>query len=99
RRGRRTAVLYGGRDIYVDAHNLARRPGPARALLGRVERRWARKADRVITVNNGYAEVMAARWRMRLPLVVMNCSDARRGPRDRRFHDRFGLAAATPVVL
>src|SRR5439155_22235144 len=33
------------------------------------------------------------------PLVVMNCSDARRGPRDRRFHDRFGLAAATPVVL
>jgi glycosyltransferase involved in cell wall biosynthesis len=92
-------VIYDARDIYVDAHNLARLPRPARALLGRVERNWARKADRVVTVNNGYAEVMAARWGMRLPLVVMNCSDARRAPRDRRFHDRFDLSADTPVVL
>jgi glycosyltransferase involved in cell wall biosynthesis len=93
------AVIYDARDIYVDAHNLARLPRPARALLGRVERRWARRANRVVTVNQGYAEVMAARWGMRLPLVVMNCSDARLAPRDRRFHDRFGLSAETAVVL
>jgi glycosyltransferase involved in cell wall biosynthesis len=93
------AVIYDARDIYVDAHNLALLPRPARALLGRVERGWARRANRVVTVNRGYAEVMAAHWGMRLPLVVMNCSDARRGPRDRRFHDRFGLSAETPVVL
>ena len=92
-------VIYDARDIYVDAHNLARLPRPARALLGRIERRWARTANRVVTVNQGYAEVMAARWGMGLPLVVMNCSDARRGPRDRRFHDRLGLSAETPVVL
>ena len=93
------AVIYDARDIYIDAHNLARLPPPARALLGRVERGWARKASRVVTVNQGYAEVMAARWGVRLPLVVMNCSDARLAPSDRRFHDRFGLSAETAVVL
>lgn len=99
RRQGASSVIYDARDIYIDAHNLARLPRPARALLGRIERRWARTANRVVTVNQGYAEVMAARWGMGLPLVVMNCSDARRAPRDRRFHDRFGLSAETPVVL
>jgi glycosyltransferase involved in cell wall biosynthesis len=99
RRQAASSVIYDARDIYVDAHNLARLPRPARALLGRIERRWARTANRVVSVNQGYAEVMAARWGMGLPLVVMNCSDARRAPRDRRFHDRFGLSAETPVVL
>jgi glycosyltransferase involved in cell wall biosynthesis len=99
RRQGASAVIYDARDIYVDAHNLARLPRPARALLGRIERRWARRANRVVTVNTGYAEVMAARWGIGQPLVVMNCSDARLAPRDRRFHDRLGLSAGTPVVL
>jgi glycosyltransferase involved in cell wall biosynthesis len=93
------AVIYDARDIYIDAHNLARLPRLARGLLARVERRWAKRANRVVTVNTGYAEVMAARWGMRLPLVVMNCSDARRASRDRRFHDRLGLSSDTAVVL
>ncbi|HEU4919130.1 MAG TPA: glycosyltransferase, partial [Candidatus Limnocylindrales bacterium] len=95
------AAIYDARDIYVDAANLARLPGPARRLFGRVERRWARRATRVVTVNEPYAAVMADRWGVTRPLVVMNCSPAPAGSveRERRFHERLGLAPATRVVL
>lgn len=98
---RRAPVVYDARDIYVDAGNLARLPGPARRVVGWQERRWARRASRVITVNRPYAEVMASRWGLELPLIVLNCSyryePAR--PRDRRFHRLLGLADETAVVL
>lgn len=94
-------VVYDARDIYAEANNLARLPRAARSLLGRVERRWARRADRVVTVNRPYAEVMAERFGVQLPAIVMNCA-YRYAPADppaRLFHARLGLAAATRVVL
>ncbi len=95
------AVVYDARDIYVDAGNVATLPGPVRRLVGRLERRWARAADRVVTVNRPYAEVMAGRWDVPLPLIVMNCSFRYRPaePRERRFHERLGLDPGTAVVL
>ena len=101
--GRRDAapVVYDARDIYVDAANVARLPGPARRVFAVVERRWARRATRVITVNRPYAEVMAERFGVATPLVVMNCSFAPTGSteRGRLFHARLGLPAAARVVL
>lgn len=93
-------VVYDARDIYLDAGNLARLPGPARAVVGRLERRWARRASRVVTVNDGYARVMAERWAIPTPAVVMNCSDPLpMAGRQRRFHEHLGLAPDAPVVL
>jgi glycosyltransferase involved in cell wall biosynthesis len=94
-------VVYDARDIYVDAGNLARLPRPARAFVGRLERGWARRADRVITVNRPYAEVMASRWAVPMPLIVLNCSYRYEPglPRPRRFHEILGLAPETSVVL
>jgi glycosyltransferase involved in cell wall biosynthesis len=101
--GRRTGarVVYDARDIYTDANNLARLPRPARLLLGRIERRWARRADRVVTVNRPYADVMAERFGVPRPAIVMNCSYRYEppDPAPRRFHDRLGLDAATGIVL
>lgn len=101
--GRRLGVpvLYDARDIYVDAGNLARLPRPARSVVAARERRWARAADRVVTVNVPYAEVMAERWDLPRPLVVMNCAyrtDVPEAP-GRRFHERLDLAADIRVVL
>ncbi|MGH2463985.1 MAG: glycosyltransferase family 4 protein, partial [Candidatus Limnocylindrales bacterium] len=97
----RAPVIYDARDIYVDAANLARLPLPARRLFARIERGWARRASRVVTVNVPYAEVMAGRFGVTMPLVVMNCALRREAPerRPRRFHERLGLPASTPVVL
>ncbi|HLY15076.1 MAG TPA: glycosyltransferase family 4 protein [Candidatus Limnocylindrales bacterium] len=94
-------VIYDARDIYVDAANLARLPGPARRLFARIERGWARRAQRVVTVNLPYAEVMAERFGVPQPLVVLNCAYRREPPaeRPRRFHQRLGLDPATAVVL
>ena len=94
-------VVYDARDIYLDAGNLARLSGPMRWLLGRAERGWARRADRVITVNRPYADVMAGRWDVPLPLIVMNCSYryVPPSPREHRFHDALGLDPATKVVV
>jgi glycosyltransferase involved in cell wall biosynthesis len=100
-RRRGAAVVYDARDIYVDAGNLARLPRPFRAIVAARERRWARAAGRVVTVNRPYAEVMAERWDLPLPAIAMNCA-YRTDPPDppeRRFHDRLGLPAAARVVL
>ncbi len=94
-------VVYDARDIYTEAANLARLPRPARALFGRIERRWARRADRVMTVNRPYAEVLADRFGVPNPAVVMNCSYRYQPPRPpaRRFHERLGLDPAVRIVL
>ncbi len=97
----RARTIYDARDIYLDAGNLARLSGPMRWLVARAERGWARRVDRVITVNRPYAEVMASRWGVDLPLIVMNCSYryVPPSPRERRFHDALGLGPATRVVV
>jgi glycogen synthase len=100
-RARRAPVVYDARDIYVDARNIAVLPRPIRRLVGRLERGWARRASRIITVNRPYAEVMAARWDLPLPLIVMNCSFRYQPsePRDCRIHEALGLDRGTAVVL
>jgi glycosyltransferase involved in cell wall biosynthesis len=94
-------VVYDARDIHVDARNMARMGRPARWLLGRGERKWAEAANQVITVNDSYADVLASRWSVRRPLVVMNCSYrfSPPVPRERRFHEAFDLPASQRVVL
>jgi glycosyltransferase involved in cell wall biosynthesis len=94
-------VVYDARDIYLEARNLARLPRVARWLVGRAERGWARRSNRVLTVNQAYAEVLEERLGVPLPLIVMNCSSRYLPPepRERRFHDRFGLFAERDVIL
>jgi glycosyltransferase involved in cell wall biosynthesis len=95
------ALVYDARDLYPDAGNLARLPAPARSVAAAVERRWARAADRVFTVNDGLADILRDRLRCERPLVVLNASPVRapEGPRPRRFHDLLALPAETPIVL
>jgi len=94
-------VVYDARDIYVHARNIARLPLLARRLFGAIERRWARSAARVMTVNRPYAEVMAKSFGTALPAIVMNCSYRRDPPaeRPRRFHEALALSNTARVVL
>jgi glycosyltransferase involved in cell wall biosynthesis len=94
-------VVYDARDIHLEARNLARMGRPARWLLGRTERAWAEASTRVISVNDAYADVLASRWNVTRPLVVMNCSYRYTppNPRERRFHDALGLPPDQKVVL
>lgn len=101
--GRRDGVpvVYDARDIYVDAGNLARLPRPVRSALARLERRWARAAARVVTVNQPYADVMARRWDVPSPLIIMNCAyraGAPNGP-DPRLRRRLAIGPDRRIVL
>ncbi len=100
-RRHKARVVYDSRDIYMVAANLARLRGPIKAVLGRLERGWARAADRVFTVNRPYASELARRFGVLMPAIVMNCSYrfSSPAPRPRRFHERLGLDAQTRVVL
>jgi glycosyltransferase involved in cell wall biosynthesis len=97
----RAPVVYDARDIYVDARNIARLPGFARRLFGAVERRWAGRAGRVMTVNRPYAKVMAERFGVPLPAIVLNASYRRAESdlRPRLLHERLGLAPDMRIVL
>ncbi|MBI3747950.1 MAG: glycosyltransferase, partial [Chloroflexi bacterium] len=94
-------VVYDSRDIYMVAANLARLRGPIKAVLARLERGWARAADRVLTVNRPYAEELAQRFGVEMPAIVMNCSYRYDPPTPapRRFHEVLGLDPGTRVVL
>jgi glycosyltransferase involved in cell wall biosynthesis len=94
-------VVYDSRDIYMVAANLARLRGPIKSILARLERGWARAADRVFTVNQAYATELARRFGVPTPVIVMNCSYrfSSPAPSPRRFHERLGLAPDTNVVL
>ena len=97
----RAKVVYDSRDIYMVAANLARLRGPIKAVLARMERGWARAADRVFTVNQPYATELARRFGVEMPVIVMNCSYrfSSPAPQPRRFHERLGLDPETRVVL
>jgi glycosyltransferase involved in cell wall biosynthesis len=93
-------VIYDAADIYLDSGELSGLRGPGRWWLARSERRAARVADRVVTVNDAYAEVLERRFGVD-PLVVMNCSDLPDPApvNERRFHRLLGLLDQAPVVL
>ena len=99
-------VVYDARDVYVEARNIARLPGPARRLFAAIERRWARRASRVMTVNRAYADVMAERFAVDRPAIVMNCpyrpaphEEQTGSPRSRAIHERLELDEAVRIVL
>jgi glycosyltransferase involved in cell wall biosynthesis len=100
-RHHRARVVYDSRDIYMVAANMAVLRGPIKAAMVRLERRWARAADRVMTVNQPYADELATRFDVPTPVVVMNCSYRFTPPADqpRRYHERLGLPLETRVVL
>ena len=72
RHGGRT--IYDSRDIFMQSRKFARLGRPGRSLLEWSERRWARGADRVMTVNDAYAGLLVDQLGVSRPAVVMNCS-------------------------
>ncbi len=99
RHGGRT--VYDSRDVYLHArvfdrlHPLLRRPFLA------WERRWARSADAVVTVNDAYADILAGLLRIPRPAVVRNCPDPYDppdGPPD-LLRERLGIPPETAIVL
>jgi glycosyltransferase involved in cell wall biosynthesis len=99
RSGGRT--IYDSRDVYMQSRDFATAGWPGKPILERLERYWARRADRILTVNAAYAGLLAEQLHLPPPRVVMNCPE-RWTPPDPRpdvIRDTLGLPASTAVVL
>ncbi|MEZ4597383.1 MAG: glycosyltransferase [Chloroflexota bacterium] len=99
RHGGRT--LYDARDVYLRARGYASMPGWQRAILSRVEGRWARACDAVVQVSEQYAAMMERDLGVRDVAVVRNCPDRwdPPSPRPDRFRELLGIPAGTSIVL
>jgi glycogen synthase len=98
RHGGRT--IYDSRDVYMRSRGFERL-GMLKAPFAWLERRWARRADAVVTVNDAYATLLAAQLRIERPLVVRNTPD-RYTPPDPApdlIREALGVPRDTRIVL
>ena len=102
RAGRQGRVVYDVIDIAVDSNNYARTSRPVLRWYRFIERRWARRADAIVTVNEPIAEHLARSWRLRTrPTVLLNCQPRWTPPVPRPDHIRAatGIPPDRRVVL
>ena len=98
RHGGRT--IYDSRDIYMRSRGFERL-GPLRAPFAMLERRWARRADRIITVNDAYARVLADEFDVAVPPVIRNTPPryTPSSPRPDLLRHALGVGPETRIVL
>ncbi len=101
RAGRTGRVVYDVTDAILDSNNVERVPGPLLTWYRARERRWARRADLVVTVNGSLAAHLARRWDLPPPLVLLNCQPrwAPPEPRPDLIRAAVGLPAERRIVL
>ncbi len=93
--------IYDSRDVYMHSRDFARLEWPLRPILANLERRWARDADRVLTVNDAYSEMISEQLGVLRPAVVMNTPERWTPPVPAPDHIRAatGVPAGTMVCL
>lgn len=98
---KRSRLVYDSHEIFVETGTAVRLPGPMRRILSRYERHLVSKADALVTVNEGYAEVLGRRTRPRTIVLVRNCPPRWQDPRaDRKpLRSTLGIEAEAPIAM
>lgn len=94
-------LVYDSHEIFVEAGSTATRPRLIKAVLARSERRWARSAAAVVTVNDSLARELEGRLRPARTVVVHNAPRRWEPPtvRPDLIRAATGAPAASPIVL
>jgi glycosyltransferase involved in cell wall biosynthesis len=92
-------TIYDSRDVYMRSRDFEKAGWPGRAILEWSERRWAHLADRVLTVNDSYADLLVEQLRIPRPAVVMNCPETWHPPEPRPDLIRQALALPPDVRI
>ena len=97
----RVALVYDVHDLFLETGTGARLPRPLQWVVRRIERRLIRRADLVVTVNDGLADHFRARVRPGRLQVVHNCAPSWTAPdpRPTLLRDALDLAPDQPVLL
>ncbi|MEO7665109.1 MAG: glycosyltransferase [Candidatus Limnocylindrales bacterium] len=94
-------IVYDARDLYAEGNNIARLPAPLRRAFAWNERRWARRAAAVLTVNEALADELSRRFGVARPAVVLNAQSrvTPAEPPSNRLRAALEIPDGTPVVL
>ncbi len=102
RAGRAGRVAYDVIDVILESNNYARVPPPLLAWYRWRERRWARRADVIVTVNEPIAAHLERTWRpVTSPTVLLNCQPRWTPPEPRPdlIRTAAGLPSERRIVL
>jgi glycosyltransferase involved in cell wall biosynthesis len=96
-----TKLVYDSHEIFLESADHALRWGAVRRMLGGLERRWARGASALVTVNEAVADELAKRVQAPRIVVLHNCPSRWQPPvpRPDLLRDRLGIPAHTPIAL
>jgi glycosyltransferase involved in cell wall biosynthesis len=86
-------LVYDAHELYPEIHTLT---PPQQEMLAKREARYVRSCDLVITVNGYMARLMAQRYGIREPAVILNATAAPPGFDERERYDRFRAALPIP---
>lgn len=95
-------TIYDVIDVILESNNVAGVPAPLLAWYRARERRWVRRVDAVVTVNEPIARHLVGRWRLAaLPTVLPNCQPRWTPPPERpnRIREATGLPPERRLVL
>ena len=94
-------VVYDSHESFLDAGTTATRPWWGRAILGRYERRMARHATALVTVNQSLGEILGRRFGLSRVVVVYNTPARWERPAERPdlLREAIGLPPGTPIAL
>ena len=100
----RGRFVYDVADYHTEAARLARMPWVVRELVRRRERDWVRDASGFLAVSDPVADLIARRWKVERPAVLLNCPPAWRpeqpaAPTSSRIRDAAGIEPERPIVL
>lgn len=94
-------LVYDSHEIYLESGSNAHRPRILKALLARSERRWMRRAQALVTVNQSLAEELGRRLRPARTIVVHNAPERWDPPavRPDLIRAATGIPADAPIAL
>lgn len=94
-------LVYDSHELFLGSTAVIGRPARAIAWLAGLERRWARAAVALVTVNDSIADRLGPELGLARRVVVHNCPPRWDPPAQRPtlLRDRLGIPEADPIVL
>jgi glycosyltransferase involved in cell wall biosynthesis len=95
----RARMIYDSHELWIEQYNLLLRAAQARRLLGVIEGILARRVDAVITVSPSIASLLAQRYRIPTPTVLMHSQEYRPVQRNDVLRQEFNIPPGQRIII